>query len=69
MEAHTKELMALPGVVGVYVGEKNGTPCIKVMVIEETPELKQRIPRQLEGHPVVIDVTGEIKAMPESGVP
>ena len=63
-EAHTKELMALPGVVGVYVGELDDhTPAIGVMVVKKTPELGQKIPKVLEGYPVKIDETGEIKPM------
>ena len=64
MEAHTEELMAIPGVVGVYIGAlDDGTPCIKVMVIEKTPELEQKIPKALEGHPIVIEETGEIRPL------
>ena len=64
MEAHTEELMAIPGVVGVYIGALgDGTPCIKVMVIEKTPELEQKIPKALEGHPIVIEETGEIRPL------
>jgi hypothetical protein len=33
------------------------------MVVELTGELKRKIPRSLEGHPVVIEVSGEIKPM------
>src|SRR5574341_2369686 len=62
MNAHVNELMALPGVVGVFIGAlDNGTPCIKVMVVKTTPELEKKIPKDLEGHPVLIVETGEIK--------
>ena len=64
MEAHVEELMAIPGVVGVAIGELDDhTPCIQVLVIEQTEELTRRIPKSLEGHPVVILVSGEIKPM------
>ena len=63
-EAHTNELMSLPGVVGVYVGElSDHTPCIGVMVVKKTHELEQKIPKVLEGYPVKIDETGVIKPM------
>ncbi len=63
-EAHTAELMAIPGVVGVYIGAlDNGKLCIGVMVIKKTPELEKKIPKNLEGHPVEIEETGEIKPM------
>jgi hypothetical protein len=64
MEAHAAELMAIPGVVGVYTGVlDDGTPCIKVMVKKRTPELEQKIPKNLEGVPVVIEETGEIRPL------
>ena len=63
-DAHVDELMALPGVVGVYVGElENHTPAIGVMVVKKTPELEQKIPKTLEGYPVKIDETGVITPM------
>jgi hypothetical protein len=66
MKAHTDELMSLPGVVGVYIGAlDDSTLCITVMVKEITSELKQKIPKTLEGHPVVIEETGEIRPMKE----
>jgi len=63
-ETHTQELMSIPGVVGVYVGElDNGQPCIGVMVVKRTDALEQKIPKTLEGYPVKVDETGEIKPM------
>jgi len=66
MNAHVGDLMALPGVVGVYVSAlDDGRPCIKVMVLKTTPELEKKIPHYLEGHPVLIIETGEIKPLSE----
>lgn len=63
-EAHVNELMALSGVVGVYVGQlPEGTPCIGVMVVKKTAALKKNIPSTLEGYPVTIEETGEIRPM------
>ena len=63
-EAHTDELMAIPNVVGVAVGAlDDGTPCVLVLLAEETEETKRKIPQKLEGHPVKVLVTGEIKPM------
>lgn len=64
---HTPALMRIPGVVGTYQGETDGRPCIRVMVARDTPEIRAAVPRALEGWPVEIDVTGEIRAMPDSG--
>ena len=65
LRAHQDELMAIPGVVGVYVGlmDDGKTPCLKVMVSEKTRELEQQIPKSLEGYPVVIEETGVIRPL------
>lgn len=62
---HDQELMAIPGVVGVYVGVlfDQKTSCLKVMLARNDPALKSKIPRMLEGYPVVAEVTGEIQPM------
>ncbi len=68
LAAHTPELMKLSGVVGTAESRlDDGRPCILVMVIRLTPELRSRIPGRLEGWPVRIDETGRIHAMPDSG--
>ena len=66
LREHTKSLMSIPGVVGTAQGLCDDKPCIKVYVIKETPELKQKIPQTLEGYPVMIEETGEIRALPKS---
>lgn len=65
MDAHVNELMAIPGVAGVAVGLlDDGTPCIKVLVVKKTPEHRTRIPKEIEGVPVAIEVSGVIRTMP-----
>ncbi len=64
---HTPALMKTPGVVGTAESRlTDGRPCVLVLVAKLTPELKRALPRELEGWPVKIDVTGEIRAMPDS---
>ena len=62
---HDKQLMAIPNVVGVYIGvlEDGKTPCLKVMLARKSPETERAIPRLLEGYPVVVEVTGEIRPL------
>ena len=60
LAAHNDALMAVPGVVGTAVGRCRGAPCIRVLVTRTSDELRQRIPRELEGFPVQIDVTGPV---------
>ncbi len=71
LRTHENELMAIPGVVGVYVGfmDDDKTPCLKVMAVEKTRDLKRQVPKSLEGYPVVIEETGVIRPLrnPNSG--
>ena len=67
LASHTPELMALPGVVGTYQGARpDGAPAIVVMLARPGAGLERSIPRVLEGWPVVLEVTGGIRAMPDS---
>ncbi len=65
LRAHDKELLAIPWVVGVYVGllEDGKTPCLKVMLSTKSPEADGAIPKNIEGFPVVIEVSGEIRPL------
>ncbi len=65
LKEHDKELLAVPGVVGVYVGllTDDKTPCLKVMVVKETEDLKRRIPKSIEGYPVLIEESGVIRPL------
>ncbi len=61
---HTAEIMALKGVVGIYQGvTAEGKPAIKVMALPGHPDLEGKIPRELDGYPVIIDWTDEIRPM------
>ena len=66
LEEHTDKWMSIPGVVGTAIGELKGKPCIKVLVVKKNEELKKKIPSQVEGFPVVIEETGEIRALEKS---
>jgi len=65
LRAHERELLAIPSVVGVFVGllPDGKTPCIKVMAARKTAELERKIPRSLEGYPVVVEETGPIRPL------
>ena len=56
---YEEDLMLLPNVVGVGIGEKEGKAVIKVFVTRRVPEssLKNHevIPGSLEGHKVVVE--------------
>jgi len=63
LNKHAEEWLAIPGVVGAAVGESNGRPCIQILVVKKTRELSSRLPSRVEGRPVVIKETGEIRAL------
>ncbi len=63
LKKYTDRLMAIPGVVGTGIGEFEGKPCIKVFVVKKTPEIEQKIPKVLEGYKVIIEETGEFRAL------
>jgi len=60
-----RRLMAIPGVVGVYVGllTDGKTPCLKVMLAHDTKELKESIPRWIDGYRVLPEITGDIRPL------
>jgi hypothetical protein len=61
LEAHSEEWMAIPGVVGTGIGECAGQPCIRVFVVEKTPELERKLPARVEGYVVDVVATGEFR--------
>jgi hypothetical protein len=65
LRAHDRELMAIPGVSGVYIGllDDTKTSCLRVIVARKTRELERKIPRRLEGYQVVIEENGPIRPM------
>jgi hypothetical protein len=65
LAAHDKELLAIPDVVGVYVGtlEDRRTLCLKVMLARQNPEAERKIPRTIEGYAVITEVTGQIRPL------
>jgi hypothetical protein len=64
MTEHTPELMPIPGVTGVAIGQlDDGTPCILVLVENDSSAIVDKIPKTLEGYPTKIEVTGKIVPM------
>jgi len=60
------ELLALPHVTGVGIGEREGKPVIKVFVTGKVPESTlppdERVPVSLEGYEVDVEEIGVIEA-------
>jgi hypothetical protein len=65
LASHDKELLAIPDVVGVYIGTlaDGRTPCLRVMLARKNSESERRIPRMIESYSVVAEVTGETRAL------
>ena len=53
-------LAALPGVIGVGEGERDGQACVLVLVRDETT--RPGLPEQLCGYPVRVEVTGTLRS-------
>ena len=64
LNRHTQQLMSIAGVVGLAQSFNDDKPCIKVYVVGKTPELERQIPGVIHGFPVVVEQTGQIKALP-----
>ena len=61
-QRHEADLMGIPGVVGVGVGQCQGQACIKVLVEQRTEELAGAVPTDLEGVPVELEEIGQVSA-------
>jgi hypothetical protein len=59
---HSTELLEIPGVVGVAQGAEDGRDVVQIMVERRTPALEARLPRRLEGYPVVVVESGPIRS-------
>lgn len=62
IERHSAELLEIPGVVGVAQGARDGRTVVQVLAARRTPELLARVPLELEGYPVIVVETGEIRS-------
>lgn len=65
---HEDELLALPNVTAVGIGERAGEAVIKVFVARKVPaselEAAERVPGSLDGHPVDVEEIGVVEAEP-----
>ena len=63
LQEKTDQWMAMPGVISTAIGTSKGRPCILVLTSLDPAELRANIPATVEGHPVVIERTHEIRAL------
>jgi len=62
-QEHTDAWMAIPGVVGTAIGQRKSKPCILILAASNAEQVRRTIPATVEGYPVVIEYTGEIRAL------
>ena len=63
LERHARIMLSLPGVVGIAEGDADGKPCIKIYVAKKTAQVVDQIPLDLDGWPVVVEESGEFRAL------
>ncbi len=56
-------LTSIEGVTGIGIGSESGKPVIKIYVEKKSIASQGNFPRQLEGYPVSIEVTGGLHAL------
>jgi len=66
LATHADSLMALPGVIGTALGRCDGDLCIRVFVTDSSETVRSRIPDQLDGYPVRVEVTGPFRPRRDS---
>jgi hypothetical protein len=62
-EQHTPDWMTIPGVVGTAIGQSKGKPCILILTGSNTEQIRKKIPATVDGYPVLVQYTGEIRAL------
>ena len=61
----TDEWMAIPGVVGTAIGVHEDKPCIVILTAGGTEQVRKQVPPAVEGYPIIIRPSGEIRALDE----
>lgn len=63
VERHAASLMKTPGVEAVAAGETDaGDPCLRVWVSVDPEEIEGRLPREIDGFPVLVERGGPFRA-------
>lgn len=69
MAKHEKQLMQLPNVNGVGIGEKEGKEVIKVFVTRKVPESdlqpEEIVPKKLDQYQTDVEEIGVVTAQPK----
>ncbi len=57
------QLLRIEEVAGVGIGEMEGSPCVVVMLIKDSEDVREKITTLLSDTPYKIEVSGEFKAL------
>jgi hypothetical protein len=63
LKDNTDQWLAITGVEGIAIGLFEDKPCIKIFTSSKTQNLLDKIPSTAEGYPVIIEETGEFRAL------
>lgn len=63
LKERTDEWMAIPGVEGTAIGLSENKPCIRILSSVRPQQLRGKIPSTVEDYPVIIEETGEFRAL------
>lgn len=63
LAAHSVEWMKIPGVRGTGEGQKDGKRCVLIFVEKRTTALVRKLPKIVDGYPVVVKEVGKVKAL------
>lgn len=58
VQKHTLTWMQIDAVIGAGKGEKNGKPCIHILVRKKTQSLINTLPTSIEGYRVILKEIG-----------
>ena len=56
----TRQVIGMKGVAGTAIGTRRGKPCVKVYLEEDDKALRRKLPRQIGGILVDVEVTGKM---------
>ncbi len=63
LKDHTDQWMAIHEIEGTAIGLSRGKPCIKIFTSSNMQNMQDKIPSTVEGYPVIIEETGEFRAL------
>lgn len=58
-----KEWLSIPGVTGAAIGSFRNKPCVKIYTAANPRKLRDQLPSNVEGYPVIIEQTGQFHSL------